>query len=594
VAKSIVAQYFGVRSLRDFDVRVDLSELLLHKVNTEFNRLFERLKPYLLAYRLNSPNLRKRLTEGSGKQNEARLIRQCRIEIVDRCFFSFATDGETEIDPKEFINRQDTFYYRQAEPATLESLKKDSIFCDAFAEMMCIIFKVNDLKNDFRQILKNDIADTNHLALQDIGREKIDEAYRLLGVPRYEVEFWRNIFHRKGQRLSEPVENTEALRIQALQKINYELPSSYELADLENFANKEAVELLVSVKNSLGLALEEFAPAGLYLWHKDQMYKAIRDAEYQFKQSLWLKLNHLAIEQSGFIKRLNNYNRDFIGVIDPVLTRLKYQIEVPYAPLLQELVEQHYRINLGELPVAEPDIHLHYEILLAAYGIDETDIDDEAIRSLLFFTGNTEELTAYLNEHFEQKEEEQETGQNDEPSRTGNIVEGALTKGQVVISSDTTGNNGGWLHSGRKDAAKKRSGRRAEQLVYQTFIERYSKECVRWVSGYSTTPDKNDRLHYDMEYKNEEGDWKYLEVKSLSDDQFIISSAELTMGLAHPDRYELALVSEDTIYVIKDIFRFKEGESLEINDRFMISPKDYIFAMHVGVTAQVTAPQPVI
>lgn len=576
-----VAQYFGIRSLRDFDIQINVDKLQSHAINKEFSRLFDKLKPYLLAYRLNSPNLRKKLTENNNKQNEARLLRQCKIEIVDHCFFSFTANEETEIESKEFINRQDTFYYRQTEQATIDSLKKDSIFCDAFAEMMCIVFKINDLKNDFRQILKNDLADTNHLALQDIGREKLDEAYRLLGVPRYEVDFWQRIFRLTGKRLAEPIENTAALRSQVLQQLNFNLPENYERADVENFANKDAVDLVTAICDELRIDLAEILPSGFYLYHKKQLTNFIKDWEYQFKQLLWHKLNGLPAHQSGFIQELNAYNNELIHLMEPSIEAIRYEFNVSYCSLLRSLVLQHYQIDLDKITDEQADIRIHYETLLATYAINETDIEDEAMRSLLFFPGNDDALTAYLNAHFDQRKVDAEEEGDNHPPRIGTIVKSTLTKGSIIIGSNG-GRKNGWLHSGRKDAAKKRSGKKAEQLVYQTLVDCYTKEHVRWVSGYSTTPDKNDRLHYDIEYKNEEGHWKYLEVKVISDDQFIISSPELEMGLAHADNYELALVDGETIYLVKDIFRFAEGESLENNSRFIANPKDYIFSVHVG------------
>ncbi|MFD2146236.1 hypothetical protein [Mucilaginibacter antarcticus] len=79
---------------------------------------------------------------------------------------------------------------------------------------MCIIFKVNDLKNDFRQVLKNELTDTIHLAIQDLGRERIDEAFRLLGVSRNEFDFWANIFRLAGKKsFPEILESPDVLRL---------------------------------------------------------------------------------------------------------------------------------------------------------------------------------------------------------------------------------------------------------------------------------------------------------------------------------------------------------------------------------------------
>ena len=119
-------------------------------------------------------------------------------------------------------------------------------------------------------------------------------------------------------------------------------------------------------------------------------------------------------------------------------------------------------------------------------------------------------------------------------------------------------------------------------MVYNTLINQYGSGNVKWVSGYSNTPNKNDKLHYDIEYKNEDGEWKYLEVKAMSDNQFIISSPEKIKGIDNPDRFELALVAGETIYLVKDLFKFEQGESFENNSKFVAYPKDYVFSFKVN------------
>jgi hypothetical protein len=114
------------------------------------------------------------------------------------------------------------------------------------------------------------------------------------------------------------------------------------------------------------------------------------------------------------------------------------------------------------------------------------------------------------------------------------------------------------------------------------LIDKYGIENVKWVSGNSTTPDKNDKLHYDLEYKNEGGEWKYLEVKAMSDNQFIISGSEKDKGIAEPDKFEMALVNDNTIYMVKDIFKFNLGESFESNSKFVAYAKDYVFLFDVN------------
>jgi hypothetical protein len=163
------------------------------------------------------------------------------------------------------------------------------------------------------------------------------------------------------------------------------------------------------------------------------------------------------------------------------------------------------------------------------------------------------------------------------------LVNASLSKTGKTIQIISGFGNGSWVHSELGDKGKKQKGKKAELLVYNTLIGKYGIKNVKWVSGNSTTPDKNDKLHYDLEYKNEAGEWKFLEVKAISDNKFIISGAEKDKGIREPDKFELALVRDTTIYLVKDIFKFKQSETFESNSKFVAYAKDYVFHFDVNL-----------
>jgi len=152
---------------------------------------------------------------------------------------------------------------------------------------------------------------------------------------------------------------------------------------------------------------------------------------------------------------------------------------------------------------------------------------------------------------------------------------------EIILNGSSNG-NGSWVHSNQSDKGKRRKGKKAELLVYNTLVSEYGIENVKWVSGNSTTPDKNDKLHYDIEYKNRLGEWKYMEVKAISDDYFIISNGEKNKGLSEFNKYEMALVKNELIYVVKNLFEFNNGESFDNNSKFKCYPKDYIFTFNIN------------
>jgi len=574
IGEDNVEKYFGVKSLREFKIQINEKNIQFNLCNVDLNRLFESIKPYILAYRLESPSLKKRIADAKTRRDEARLLKQCKIHIVTQCFFKFGDNDEMPIDEKEFINVKDTFYFKESSLCTVDGLKKDSLFCDAFAEMMCIIFKVNDLKNDFRQILKNDFQDTIHLANQDLDKDKVEEAFELLGVSRVEIDFWNNIFYLKGKQFIESIETTEILKQKVYESLDITVPEGYANVDFESFWNKESYELICFLCNELNLSVNKVLPTGLYNWHKKEFIACIKDNEYKFKQLVWTALKNKPIKQGSFIKILNTYNFDLISQLDSELLIHKFDLEIDYLSIVKEQTQKYFEIEMESIILDDSEIQNLYENLLNKYSVEEVDITDETIRSCFFFEGNTDKIELYLNEKFG---EEEGASNNKDSKLIGALVDASLSKNGKTLQVDSGNENKIWVHSGHGDKGKKRKGKKAELLVYNTLIDKYGIENVKWVSGNSTTPDKNDKLHYDLEYKNESGEWKYLEVKAMSDNQFIISGPEKDKGIAEPDKFEMALVNDTAIYMVKDIFKFNMGETFESNSKFLAYPKDFVF-----------------
>jgi hypothetical protein len=580
-----VFKYFNVKSIGDLKININTESIKLNtNFNSIFNNFFDSIKPYLLAYRLNSPNLRRKIAEeGKKREDEARAIKDCKIVIVNECLFSFSDKENVPVGEKEYVNVGNSFYYKDSFISSSDYLKRDSAFCDAFAEMMCIVFKVNDLKNDFRQILKNDVQDTIHLAKQDVGNDKIEESFQLLGVSRIEIDFWKNVFALTGKRLFEPVENTEDLKKQIQQVLGIVLIDEYNKVDFENFSNKESFELIRQLYDNLSLSVQQILPGGLYIWHKLQFTNTVKDLEYKFKQLIWYKLNADPQVQTVFISMLNKYNLSFIDSIEDEIQTIKYDLVADYMNRLKNPITVHFKINLDDELIQSISIINLYDKLLNNYSVEETDISDESIRSLLYFENNDEFIETYLKDHFNSHIQDDSGKIDNGPTILGSIVDASLIKNSKLISTNGHGNKGSsWVHSEKGDRNNRRTGKLAETLVYNTLVNKYGSENVKWVSGNSTTPDKNDKLHYDIEYKNMEGEWRYLEVKAMTDNQFIISNAEIQKGMSEPDKFEMALVSENTIYMIKDIFKFNQGETFENNSKFLAYTKDYIFTFNVN------------
>jgi hypothetical protein len=63
----------------------------------------------------------------------------------------------------------------------------------------------------------------------------------------------------------------------------------------------------------------------------------------------------------------------------------------------------------------------------------------------------------------------------------------------------------------------------------------------------------NDNAGYDIKYKNQNGDWKFVEVKTSSNFVFYISKNEYGFANEHKEHYEIYLVSSDEIHKITPV-----------------------------------------
>ena len=337
--------------------------------------------------------------------------------------------------------------------------------------------------------------------------------------------------------------------------------------------------MIKTLSEGLSLSLKKILPVGLYNWHKINFSDTLKEIKYKFEQLLWFKLSDSPGEQVNFISKLNNYNLSFIDKIEKDIQLLKYDLIVDYSSKLKNQIKIHFNIDIDDSFKQNINHENLYVKLLESFGLEEVDIVDEKVRSLMFFDGNKESIEEYLKTNFSSDKENESNYHSDLTTAVGSIIFATLTQNEKLKNINGASNNSrSWVHSSQNEKGKKRIGKNAELFVYSTLVKVYGIESVKWVSGNSATPDKNDKLHYDIEYKNDQGEWKYLEVKAFSDNKFIISNSEIEKGLSEPNNYEIALVNETNISIVKDLFKFKEGETFDNNSIFLANAKDYIIS----------------
>ena len=83
----------------------------------------------------------------------------------------------------------------------------------------------------------------------------------------------------------------------------------------------------------------------------------------------------------------------------------KYELDVDYNSIIKSEIKRQFDVDVSAQSSFE--IKNKYVETLKKYDIEEIDISEESIRSLLYFEGNDTAIKNYLDEHFKTDEGEQ-------------------------------------------------------------------------------------------------------------------------------------------------------------------------------------------
>jgi len=578
-----VKKYLGVNIINTSNVEIE-SKKFHDEFDGNFNSFFEALKPFILTVRLYSSNLKKEINNIDAVKQNAILIKKCNIRIVTECNYKY-NGKKYNLEPYDFIIEDNTYYLRPSNTHNFNTLLKDSSFSDSFAEIMSIHFDVTELKNDFRYLIRNELNDTKHLIKQDYDNDKLDVVYKYLGIELNEIIFWKNIF-----KIDFPnnINKQSELKKIIFEKLNIELPNYYNKVNFNICNNQETYNFLIFI--SKGNNIKYIFPQGIFEWHNEKLQNIREDFEYQFKLKLWNILNKEPNKQGSYLSLIDSYN--FTKGYKIFNENDNYLLELDYKSILIDWVYKTFNIELNDSNSISFNARNKYLQLLRKYNCDENDITDDNIKSLLFFEGNENDIINYLDIEcqiedaniFNETDIEIEDQYNEDDEIDAELIDADLCSdnASVLYRSNNEQTSSRGAYSKKEGEQRVIKGKEAERLVYKKLIKKYKKNNVKWVSAFSDTEDKNDKLHYDIKYRDNDMVWKYVEVKHLSNNSFIMSEPEKRFGIKENNKYEFALVDGKKIYRIYSPFSFIGDKSFDNNDFFIATPKDYIITFKIN------------
>lgn len=536
-----VCDALGIEQLADFYPIVQNDSIKEHPINHEFMRLIEDVKPYILLYcmqNVDSHELKKNL---AGKMKNMKII------IVSACRYQLNERSNIELNPLEFINSCGVYYLNASDINNLTEMQSSVRYCKAISEILSIETKLEGKDDVFERIFQSP-GFMKEAVAYDLPDE-LEEAKEFMGVSHEELAFWSNILN------NNVTDTDDDFYKSIIEKFGLPDDFHFDMVDFQKWLTIESKILLRSLysKNILPDNID------LSFLHKKEFDDIKSTYRLSFVHSLWLSLCNDIENQKNFIRYQQDYeNLFFTG------DKSKLYAENEYIDYLKENVNNNiYAIEWSDS--SETHISLYRTDKLNEFSIDE--------QSIFFFPGN-QDIVENIISRSDAETEENDDSYDENYVMARSTMSITFLDGKEIKKGNMPANRNkknicrkGDIYTPETDHLKRKIGKRAECAVRDLLRE--NGFDFQWQSGFSDESYKNDTLGYDFKYKRkDESEWRFLEVKKYNGESFILSKNEYRTAIdeKYENKYDLALVSDDNVYIIKDFFK---------NENFQMEAESY-------------------
>ncbi len=594
-----IAKFLGVKTFRDLEIVLNGAPIQ-HAASNAFDSWIETIKPYVLTYRLQNlrddaasrrelPSFYGETIEGNESANA---LKKLNVSLVASATYSVNGGVQKMLAPAEFIPvGRRSYYLCYRDNATLTEIKNSPECCEAIAEILCMLFKAQKNKDDFRAIFKdtNELRGTKYLIQSSSLSKVFDDAQKLLGVSGAEKEFWRSVLAIRNISLPDSIITREALErtLQAQLRWN---SSTTDIADFENWNTQSSYDLLNKLQADLGISLSDIKAhytdfAGLERWHYDRYISNMHDFQKPWTHALWKYLSNKPADQKGFHEKRNSYNAIANTVTEALAKKYAFDLNVDYKQTLRIGLNAQSSFQISNDDVAEIRTVNRYRELLNEAGVVKEELPEDW-KSLIYFNGHLDLLKTDIASL--RKPNPSTAGVPENDNSVAPINKTSFGSGKVNPhkgNGNTPGRKSG-VYNGKAESKNNQLGAQAEKLVRNSLLKSYPDGVVHWLSGYSDdeTINKDDGAGYDIRYKchRDDEEWNLVEVKSVGRDSFIISLNEVQVGLEKKQFYQLAVVHGGEIYL--DTAYFLNGEMAMAFDGMLSNSNIQPLSFEVGWT----------
>lgn len=528
-------KFFKINDLSEIKIKIDRF-IINEELSADFDYHLSQIKPLVLTHRLNT------IEEDEQQKIQASICNKLKIILCEELTYSVAGNLIKSKDFEFVVEEKNTFYVSIRTLGNLNELLKTRDFINCISDILSQTFSVRGESLEiFRNLIASNLNDKIKDFELDYGEDLVNQSRELLGVTEHKFSFWRAIFKLKEINFINTIDDSSIKTLlQGEFKIDFKAKSiNYEdvtsAASLPHF-KKLLKELKVSLND---FSKEYFYNCSLEKVHYKSLINSLLPRKENVKSFVWEKLSCASRENKKlFLKEINKFenNHEFLKAKSK---ELKWEFDIDLDTICHEFINSIYDDFKYKSDI---EVSRKLEENQLEFNSEELNLinQSEELKSLIFFASEIEFIRNEITKDEKSIDDRKIKLSNDKISvYSSNLLK---TKEKTKTKTKSV-----YTPSEKDNRRKKESGNIAEEIVYN-HLNSAGRKNVYWASK------DNEGLHYDIRYSDENGEIKYVEVKSFSGDKFIISNSEIEFGKKNKSNYEIWLIRKEKIVIVKDFF----------------------------------------
>jgi len=526
-----VISFFGVQNLNTLEIEV-LQQRVLEEQTNRFNRIFEQLKPFILTYMIKDSE------SDSTVVDKVSDLRSINIKLCSSVRYR-VNDDIDELSDNDYIKNESEYLIKINDLADIEQLRKGEVdFQESFADIIGLAFDIRDT-HVYRDILiKEDIDYIERIVRSDIGYDELVRARRLLGISDEYYSFWATVY----DLLQKDYSFIDTDNLLALVKDDLGLTTDIYEIDYNHLDTHESAKSIKKLFMELNLSIKKFNHSSFSYYkidftqfHVYNIKEAFENTLFEFKR----KLYRWSVEHSkerDFLGNIAIYEKNDGYILEKAI-EAKDMLDVNYNDIVQQFINQIFDLN--NVAPTETDFETVRDNNEQLVNVEDLKGTIELL-SLLYFDNCIEEIQ----EELQVDEEAINVEDNIEPeSETVDITDIELSHIPHTPLNPVTKPRQPkpYIHPGDNESVIK--GKKSERIAYKALVKKYGKENVFRKSN------EDDSSGYDLKYRDGNGHWKYVEVKTYSGNRFYLTRNEKEFADCHKGQYEIFLVGEEVLRI---------------------------------------------